>query len=163
MVPTRSTPGGWILIETLVAMTMLSVGVLAMNRAMQEALETRAMARDYTEARFLIEQVMSELEMQPQLVEGASKAGGFGKDYPRFSYAWTVSRFDFPQPVLPPDVQQFLNGPVGLPEPYLGKIQVTVNWTRRDRPYSRTVETLIPAEQLVVLEPESALPGTSQQ
>jgi hypothetical protein len=144
-------------------MTMLSIGVLAMNRAMQEALETRAMARDYTEARFLIEQVMSELEMQPLLMEGASKAGAFGKDHPRFSYAWTVSRYDFPEPVLPPDVQQFLAGPVGLPEPYLGKIQVTVNWTRRDRTYSRRVETLIPPEKLVVLEPEGAAPDNPQR
>jgi len=143
---------GWILMETLVALVVLSVGILATNRALGESLFTRAMAQDYTQARFFLEQVMSELELQPRLAENSTGQGDFGKDYPRFSYKWNVSRVDIPVPQIPPEI--LLNFPDGvkLPVPYLGKISVTVSWTRREQTFSRTADTLISPQKLFVYE-----------
>lgn len=145
---------GWVLVETLVALIVLSIGVIAVNRAMQEGLVTRAMARDYTQARFLLEQVMGELELQPILAEGARKAGDFGEAHPRFSYAWAVSRVDIPQPALPPRARTALVQPVELPVSYLGKITATVLWTRAGRSFQRTAETLVAPERLFIEEAE---------
>ena len=141
---------GWILVETLAALVVLSVGILAVNRSLGESLLTRAMARDYTQARFFLEQVMSELELQPVLVDGATGSGDFGKDNPRFSYSWAVSRVDLNLPALPPQIlERFPNG-VQPPVPYLGKISLTVKWTRSGRAFSRTAETLIDMRHLYV-------------
>ncbi|MBX7256370.1 MAG: type II secretion system GspH family protein [Candidatus Hydrogenedentes bacterium] len=146
----RNTNRGWILVETLVALVVLSVGILAANRALGESMFTRAMAQDYTQARFFIEQVMSELELQPMLAENSTGQGDFGKDYPRFKYKWAVSRADIPVPRVPPEI--LVNYPDGIemPVPYVGKISVTVLWTRRDQTYTRTAETLIGPERLYV-------------
>ncbi len=152
---------GWILLETIVALMMLSIGGVAVNRAMQEALVTRAMARDFTEARFLMEQVMSELELQPALVEGESKSGNFGDDFPRFSYQWNVSRVELPQPELPPQAAAILVQPLQLPVHYLGKIHVTLTWTRAGRKFSRSAETLIAPER--IFTEEDAQAGQPQQ
>lgn len=149
---------GWVLLETLVALVLLSVGVLAINRAMRESLATHAIARDYTVARFLLERKMSELEMQTLLDEGAQQSGSFGDEHPRFTFSWSVTRVDMPQPEIPAELQAFLIAPPELPEPYLGKITVTVSWTRAERPYSATAETLIDSRRLRVKEPPNAVP-----
>ncbi|UCC16519.1 MAG: hypothetical protein JSU58_09150, partial [Dehalococcoidales bacterium] len=64
---------------------MLSIGLVAVNRAFGEALLVRAQARDYTQARFLLEERMGELELQPVLAEGTA-SGNFGKEFPRFRW-----------------------------------------------------------------------------
>ena len=147
-----SVRSGWILVETLVALMMLSIGGVAVNRAMQEALVTRAMARDFTEARFLVEQVMSEIELQPVLVEGASKSGDFGDEHPRFSYRWDVSIVELPQPELPPLATATIVQPLELPVQYLGKIRVTISWTRVGRAFERSAETLVAPERIYTEE-----------
>ena len=148
----QKASNGWILIETLVALVVLSIGIVAANRALGESLFTRAMAQDYTQARFFLEQVMSELELQPVLAENSTGKGDFGKDFPRFNYKWAVTRYDLPVPRIPPEILlNFPNG-VQLPVPYLGKISVTVSWTRREQTFTRTVETLIGPERLFVYE-----------
>lgn len=153
----RAGSRGWILVETLVALVVLSVGILAANRALGESLFTRAMAQDYTQARFFLERVMSELELQPKLAENSEGKGDFGKDYPSFSYRWEVTRADIPVPRIPPEILIKFPDGIKLPVPYLGKIRVTVFWTRRGQTYSRSVETLISPERLYVYEkPEEA-------
>jgi hypothetical protein len=147
---------GWVLLEAIVALTVLSVGVWAVNRALQDALLTRAMAQDYTQARFFLEQVISELELQPVLAEGASKSGTFGDDYPRFSYTWMVSKVDVPAPQIPPQLLAIMQTEPELPVPYLGKLRVTVNWTRAGRSFSRSLETLIAPNRLYTQEERDA-------
>ncbi|GMV90583.1 MAG: hypothetical protein AMXMBFR82_03610 [Candidatus Hydrogenedentota bacterium] len=147
---------GWILVETMVALMVLSIGGVAVNRAMQEALITRAMARDFTTARFLLEQVMSDLELQRALIEGASQSGGFGDDHPQFSYRWNVSTVPVPQPELPPLATATLAQPVEYPVPYLGKIHVTVSWSRAGRAFERSLETLVSPDQVYTKEDEEA-------
>lgn len=157
-IPQSNRRAGWILIETLVALMVLSIGILAVNRAMQEATLTRAMARDFTQARFLLEQVASELDLQPILIDGDTHQGDFGKDYPRFSYQWNVSRVDLPAPQLPPLAQAALTQPLQLPSSYLGKVTVKVSWTRAGRTFDRTLETLIAPEKMYTTENEQAVP-----
>lgn len=147
---------GWVLIETLVAMVLLSVGVLAINRALREAIETRAIARDYTTARFLLEERMGELEMQPLLKEGDSGAGAFGENHPRFSYSWAIAKVDIPTPPIPADLQPFFLEPPELPDPHLGKISVTITWTRAGRDFDATAETLVSGSRLKTLEDANA-------
>lgn len=148
---------GWVLVETLVALVLLSVGVLAINRALREALQTRALARDYTTARFLLEEKMGELEMQPVLNEGASGSGRFGDEHPRFSYSWSVAKVDMPAPPVPVELQPFFLEPPRLPEPYLGRISVTVKWTRAGRQYDAMTELLVGSKRLRTVEQLHAL------
>lgn len=150
---------GWVLIETLVAMVLLSVGVMAINRALVEALRTRAIAKDYTAARFLLDEKMGELEMQPMLNEGDSGAGQF-KAQEQFSFSWSVARVDLPTPPIPAELQQFFLEPPTLPEPHLGRISVTVMWTRAGREFNATGETLISAKRILTLEEKNALAQT---
>jgi hypothetical protein len=151
----------------MAALVVLSVGILAVNRGLGESLAIRAMARDYTQARFLLDQVMSELELQPVLVDGATGSGNFGKDNPRFSYSWVVSRVNLKIPEVPPQLLlQFPNG-VQPPVPYLGKISATVKWTRTGQTFSRTAETLIGMQRLYVeqqqhQDPANAFPRQPQ-
>lgn len=155
--PVRETScPGWILVETMVALMVLSIGGVAVNRAMQEALITRVMARDFTTARFLIEQVISEVELQPMLVEGASKSGGFGESHPQFSYQWEVSVVEIPQPELPPLATATIVQPIQYPVRYLGKIHVTVSWTRAGRSFERSLETLVSPERIYTEEDAEA-------
>ncbi|MDZ4860313.1 MAG: hypothetical protein SGI88_15150 [Candidatus Hydrogenedentes bacterium] len=149
----RSRKEGWVLMETLVALVLLSIGVLAINRALRETLATRAIARDYTTARFLLEEKMGELEIQTGHLEGASSAGDFGEKQQRFSYAWSVARVDLPEPVIPVELQPFVIDLPELPEPYLGRISVTISWTRAGRNYSATAESLLSSKRLLVKEP----------
>jgi len=147
---------GWVLIETLVAMVLLSVGVLAINRALRESLQTRAIAKDYTTARFLLDEKMGELEMQPVLNEGDGGTGIY-KDQERFSFSWSVARVDLPTPPIPAELQQFFLEPLTLPEPHLGRIAVTIKWTRAGREFDATGETLISSQRILTLEEKNAL------
>lgn len=147
MRPSRKTESGWVLMEALVAMVVLSVAIVALNRAFAEAVYTRAIARDYTQARFLLEQVTGELEIKPMHEDGASGSGDFGEDYPRFSYSWTVSKQDVPPPQLPAIIPVELQAAAANFQPpieYLGKIAVQVHWTRSGQNYSAELETAIP-------------------
>ncbi|MCC6489586.1 MAG: hypothetical protein IT364_18960 [Candidatus Hydrogenedentes bacterium] len=127
-----------------------------MNEALQEALLTRAMARDFTQARFLLEQVVSDLELQPLLIEGAEKNGDFGDAFERFAYHYEVSRVELPAPELPSLANAVLAQPLQLPVSYLGKIRVTVTWTRAGRSFERTAETLVPPERLYIGQSNNA-------
>jgi hypothetical protein len=145
---------GYILLETLVALAVLSIGVVAVNRSLHQALLTQAMARDYTEARFLLEQVMAQAELQPLLVPGVTE-GGFGEAHARYRWRRSVEIIELPPPAMPPldhvprrvrleDIEQ---------EPLrLGRVRVTVGWTRRGQPFERTVETLAPITKVYVEE-----------
>ena len=143
--------GGYILFETMVAMVLLSVGLIAINRAMRETIVVRGQARDYTEARFLIEETISMLELQPQLVE-ASKSGRFEGEHARFTYKWQVSKVDVPEPELPADAPPEETEKFKLAARYLAKIEATVSWERFGRKYEQTAQTLWTPEKLFIPE-----------
>jgi len=142
---------GYMLLETIVAMMVLSVGVLAVNRALYQVLLTRAIARDYTEARFLLEQVIAPIELQPLVAEGEA-AGDFGEAYPRFSWRRTIERVPVPIPDLPTDLPDQLRGLLEESAGHLGEVTVTVEWTRAGRSYQRTAMTMVAPHRIWSLE-----------
>lgn len=151
----RTHTSGWVLVETLVALVVLSIGVIAVNRATHEALVTRAQARDYTQARFLLEQLMSELELQPKFRQGASASGPFGDEFPRFTWEWTVAKVEMPEPEAPDRLPIGFMDHFQFPAAYLGKISATVRWTRAGRPFEMTAETLVGPDKLLAEEEDS--------
>ncbi|MCH7909983.1 MAG: hypothetical protein IIB38_10245, partial [Candidatus Hydrogenedentes bacterium] len=68
----RRTISGYILLETAVALVLLSVGATTVHRTIQEAIRTRGQAQDYTRVRFLLDQVVADIEIQPELTEHAA-------------------------------------------------------------------------------------------
>jgi len=144
--PTRS-PGGYILVEAAVALVLLSVGSMTIQRTIQEAIRTRGQAQDFTHARFLLTQVVSELELQPQLVESSSQ-GQFDDEFSRFPWTYEVRRVNFPMPTAPlqPPPKgsgqnqgiQFIRG-----QNYLAQVIATVSWTRSGTEFTESYETLL--------------------
>jgi hypothetical protein len=132
-------------------MTLLSIGMLAVNRAMRETILVRGLSRDYTQARFLLEDLIAMLELQPQLNE-ASDSGRFQKELSRFSYKWSVSKVDVPEPPLPADMSPEAVEKFELNASYLAKIEATVSWRRSGRDYEQTAQTLWTPEKLFVPE-----------
>jgi hypothetical protein len=144
-------PLGYILFETLVAMTLLSIGLIAINRAMRETILVRGLSRDYTQARFLLEDTIGNLELQPELNE-ASGSGRFEGELSRFSYKWAVSKVEVPEPPIPPDMPPEEAEKFKLSATYLAKIEATVSWERFGRSYEQTAQTLWTPEKLFVPE-----------
>ena len=142
---------GYILIEAAVAMVLLSIGALTVHGTIQEAVRTRGQAQDYTRARFLLEQVLADLEIQPELVEHSGR-GRFEGEHARFSWDYRVRRVNVPlpsQPLRPPPKDkkfQRFEYPEG--QGYLGHLRVNVSWTRSGRAFSESYETLSAPDSL---------------
>ncbi len=152
--PRRHTRG-YILVEALVAMTLLSAGMIAIHGGVRQTLFIRGQARDYTQARFLLENVIAELDLQPEHVMG-SKSGSFGGEYSRFGWKWTISRIDLPTPPIPPDVPP--EDIKKLNKSYLAKVRATVTWTRSGHRFEETAETLLAPERLFIPQEERERP-----
>jgi len=139
-------------------MALLSVGIIGIQRAMQQAILTRGQARDYTEARFLLEEAMATVELQPILHSGKGPTGhsddGGEDGRPRFEWKTEVTRIDLPEPELPADMPEDQRREFKLSARYLAKITATVTWTRRGEHYEETFETLWSPEKLYVPEEE---------
>jgi hypothetical protein len=133
----------------MVSLALLSVGLIAVNRAMREAILVRGLARDYTQVRLLLETMMAELEVQPMLVE-ESQSGSFEGEFSRFRWKWKVAKVDVPQPPMPPDLPPEVVKEFQLSAPYLTKIGVTISWERSGRAYEQTAETLWIPEKLFI-------------
>ncbi len=148
----RSPSGreGYLLVETAVALVLLSLGAYVIHGTIQQALVTRGQAQDYTQARFLIEQAMSQIELQPQSPEG-SQSGQFEGAYSRFRWTSETSRVDIPKPAPPASPPEGWSPPQGeleFPIPYLMRAKVTVLWERAGKEYSEFAETLFNSGKL---------------
>ncbi|MBI4560128.1 MAG: hypothetical protein HY706_21245 [Candidatus Hydrogenedentes bacterium] len=153
-----TTIRGYILVEAMVAMVVLSLGILALRSAQQQTTLARGQARDYTQARFLLERLIAELEILPILREGAS-SGVFEGDFSRFRWSRTVSRVSLPG--MEPPVQLLPGMMVQAPDAFVGKITATVFWTRSGQEFQETVETLVAPAKLPQAENEITLSPTS--
>ena len=115
--------------------------------------EALPFAHDYTEARFLAEDKMGQLLLQPILIDGAEGSDAYGEDHPRFSYKWVVSQEEIPAP-MPPPIQR-RNAQTFRPfNQYIGKVTVTVSWTRLQQSYEFTLETLIAPDRFWTVQQE---------
>lgn len=137
---------GYILVESLVAMTILSLGMISVSNALGQANYTRALARDRSDARFLLETVIGSVTIQP-VIDTGTWAGSF-RDHPRFAYEYTVRVASIPEPPMPPARPGQVSEDYELPVSVIGHIRVAVTWTRRGSEYSETFETLFSPERL---------------
>lgn len=143
--------GGYILVEAAVAMVLLSIGALTVHRTIQEAVRTRGQAQDYTRARFLLEQVVADLEIQPELIEHSDR-GRFAGEHARFSWDYRVQRVNLPRPGPPlrppPEGKQVQSFEYPEGQEYLAHLRATVSWTRSGRSFSESYETLLSPDSL---------------
>ncbi len=145
---------GYIFVETVVAMGVLSLSTLVIQGALRQAILTRAQVQDYTTARFLLEQVAGEQALLFQQPEG-SGSGQCPEPYQDFSYEWKIERVDVPLPErvasLPPEARvHFEENFVD----YMGKLTVRVTWKRGGADFEALGETLLRPELLWLPEEE---------
>jgi len=150
-VPRRA---GYILFETVVAMGLLSISLVVVYNGMNQGLFMRARAQDFTTAKFLLEKVIAEKELQLEMQPGSGE-GQFEGDNERFRCRWEITKVPVPAPPLPPALteeerERFYK----MFKKYMGRIAVTVLWSRRGFDYEIAGETLIPPERLWLPEGE---------
>ncbi len=161
----RRDNGGYLLVETVTAMALLSITIVALHGAMQQAALTRAHAEDFTYARFLAEELLGQLDLRPNLEEG-SNTGEYGGRFSRFVWAYAISYVELEPPELEPgaglppellDPDLDADEEFELPVAYLGKIRVEIHWTRLGQEFSYVVETLVSPDRLPEPEEEEII------
>ncbi len=142
----RERRAGYILVETAVALVLLSVGSLAVHRTIQEAIRTRGQAQDFTRARFLMNGTFADIVAQPLLTERRTSGRYAGADS-RFAWTVEVKRVDVPVPQAPlrPRRDGKPASKFEFPDgtDYLARVSVTVTWDRSGLDFSETSETLL--------------------
>lgn len=145
----RTPPKGYVLLEAIGALVVLSVGIVGIHQAMQEAVTTRAQARDYTQARFLLDELVAGIVLKPTLMEGQFQ-GEYEGDLSRFRWEYSVARVDLPGTeqtvVRPPGATRPIT--IDPPVKYMGRIEASVTWTLRNRTYEVKTQTLCQPEKL---------------
>jgi hypothetical protein len=137
---------GYILLEVTVALILLSVGAYAIHSAFQQAAMARGQAEDYTRVRFLLEQVLGDLDAKPVLEEGAAN-GVFDEPNGRFRWSWRIQKVMLPllRPEGHPTAKPF-RYPIGLD--FVVHVEATVEWERGGQTFSESMETLLGPERL---------------
>ncbi len=153
---------GYIMIETVVAVMVLSLGAFAVNGAIQQAIRTRGQAQDFTHARFLLDGLMNEIQMQPVLRE-ESQTGRFSGPDARYSWEWSVRRVNPPVPQapfkpLPPGAKPLPPFQYSPELSYLAHVRVVIRWERAQMPFEESYETLLAPERLWQPPPPKVLP-----
>ncbi len=148
---TRPRRSGYILVETAVALVLLSVGSFAVHRTIQEAIRTRGQAQDFTRARFLMKETLSGILAQPKLLERSTSGTYPGSDS-RFSWTAQIKRVDVPVPKAPLRPRRDGKTPPAMEFPdgidYLARVSVTVSWERSGVAFAETCETLLAPNRL---------------
>ncbi len=142
---------GYILVEAVTAMAVLSITAVAVQRAVHTAILARGLAQDYTTAQFLLERIAADQSLQPRIAAGEMHEGIFSPPHERFSYRWSLEKVDIPMPEPPsglaPEQRAALNS--GLLS-YMGKLHIEVTWTRGGEPFSADGETLMSPDRIWV-------------
>lgn len=143
---------GYVLLETVGALVVLSVGIVGVHQAMREAVMTRAQARDYTQARFLLQALVAQVELQPLVYPGEYQ-GAYADSLSRFRWKYKVDLVQLPE--MQPSVQAVPRPSRGRPmivrrQPvtHMGRITAEVSWTLRNQEYSQRTQTLMQPEKV---------------
>ncbi|HOZ46874.1 MAG TPA: hypothetical protein PLO37_00500 [Candidatus Hydrogenedentes bacterium] len=142
---------GYILIESALAMALLSICMLAIQGAIRQTLFVRGQARDYTQVKFLLESIIGEIELQPEYI-AMSKTVALPGEFSRFTASWDITRIDLPTPPLPRDVEE--DEIKRLSVPYLAKVKATVKWQRSGQHFEESAETILAPERIYVTKEE---------
>ena len=134
---------GYIFVETVVAMGVLSVSTLVIQGALREAMLTRRQSQDYTTVRFLLEDLAGQRALLFQQPEG-SGSGRFAAPYDHFAYEWTLEKVTLPRPPFPGymephEREQFEEYIVD----HMGKLTIRIKWTRGGADLEALGETML--------------------
>lgn len=143
----RPRRGGYILIEAVVSLGLLSVSVVAIQGSLRQAVLVKGEAQDYTMARFILEEQIAKVEQQRQLTEISNSGRGKG-DLSRFRWTYKITKIPLPEPNIPPHIPPEKLHLLELNAPYMAKIEATVAWTRAGVEHEEKLETLWIPEKL---------------
>lgn len=118
---------GFSLLELVVAIAVLTVGMLGVLRAVSQGINASRAAADRTLGVELSEQKLTELVVNPELEPGV-ESGDFGELHPRFVWESTVEETE-------------LTG--------LYRVRVTVTWTSGAQEHSIDLETCYAPQALI--------------
>jgi hypothetical protein len=123
--PRRHRRRGYIMVETLVAMTILSISSFAIQRAIYQAVSARREAEQITIARYLLEHLVAKIEMRPEMALESGQGDFVADGFPNLAYAYEVSRIEAP---LRGRAARFLNDPQVSQhyQDYIGKLTVRI-------------------------------------
>ncbi len=146
----RRNQSGYILFEATLALVLLTVGAYSVHGVIRQAVLTRGQAQDYTSAKFLLEQLVADVEFQP-LVMPEKHEGRFEGEYERFSWSTEVNKIEIPKPEGPlislggggPDPAE-----LKLQSPALAHVIAKITWQRGGRTFTETMETLFDYKKL---------------
>jgi hypothetical protein len=147
---------GYILVEAVTAMAVLSITAVTAQRAVHTAVLARGLAQDYTTAQFLLERLAADRALEPRIAAGESHSGTFPPPDERFAYAWSLELVEIPLvdlPTLGPEQRDALKRNLLT---RMGKLRMEVRWTRGGEPFSASAETLVSPERTWVGPVESA-------
>lgn len=150
---------GYILVEAVMAMMVLSVSMVTLQAGLRQGIFVRGQARDYTEARFLLDNIIAKLNLQPQLVESSSSGNYMGEKY---HWEWQVSKIDLPVPPMPASAPVDME-PKPLPVTYIAKVRIKITWSRWGRDFEEQAETLWAPERLWQPPPVQTAPSAAEQ
>jgi type II secretion system protein I len=112
---------GYLLVEVLIALSILAIGILAVTRSFSTTIFANTYGKDYLLATMLAQGKLSEVESDPHLSFGTTN-GNFGGTYADRRWQLEIS----PAPEN------------------LAKVILTVSWQRRSRDYQLRLRTLVP-------------------
>ena len=144
----RARQRGYIMVETLVAMTILSISAFGIHRSVYQAISARREAEQLTIARYLLEHLVAKIEMRPEMGLGSGTDTFAADGYPDLGYTYEITRIDAP---LRGRAARYLNDPqLSLSyQDYIGKLTVRI-YHEQDGPERPLVvgETLLQPSQL---------------
>jgi type II secretory pathway pseudopilin PulG len=144
---------GYILIETTVAIVVLGISAITIQGVVRQAIQTRGQVQDFTHVRFLMEDYMARLELQPYVFAGIGD-GVFEEGAGRFRYTYEIRPVNVPVPDMPiPDglrPEELTRFTYESRATYLVHVGLTVRWTRGQMDFEETIETLLPQAKLYV-------------
>ncbi|MBL7646782.1 MAG: hypothetical protein JNK74_11390 [Candidatus Hydrogenedentes bacterium] len=149
---------GYILVEAVTAMAVLSITALTVQRAVHTAVLARGLAQDYTTAQFLLERIAADQSLQPRIAVGEEHVGAFPTPHDRFSYRWSLEKVDVPIPELPPGLAPAQRTALssGLLT-HMGRLRIEVHWNRGGEPFSAIGETLLGPDRIWI-DPQASPP-----
>ena len=149
---------GYILLEAVVAMVVLSLGIYAVHGTIRQAIITRGQSQDYTRVQFLLEEVMAYATLQP-LMQVGEASGRFVQLEKRFAWKYTIRKVDVPSPTSGSPGALGDEDPLAINDrvPYLAHVHATVTWKRAGREFSESMETLYNSNSLWIapVQPEA--------
>ncbi|MFP6583850.1 MAG: type II secretion system protein [Candidatus Hydrogenedentota bacterium] len=153
----RHARAGYILIETTVAIVVLGISAITIHGVVRQAILTRGQVQDYTQVRLLMEEFLTEKELQP-LVFVEQGEGVFQDGSGRFGYTYSITPVPVPRPQFPPRIAtngeplktfRYIDGASRLI-----RISITTYWSRGQLPFEETMEVLLPEDKLYVPQRE---------